>query len=235
MNPFRDIASLFFPPVCPVCGEIMGDGMSIVCNRCRWDAPLTNYWTQLDNPVARKFWGLLPVYTASSFLFFVHGNGFRSLIHDFKYRGRWRLAVQMGEWYGGELSRSGLYDGVDVVIPVPLHLRKRIKRGYNQSEYIARGIASQLNVPVDSTSIVRRRHNLSQTQKPHRERWGNVEDIFGVRNGGKLSGKHILLVDDVLTTGATVASCTEAIVKGTEDCRVSIATLAVSKHDIEVA
>lgn len=234
-NPFRDIASLFFPPVCPVCGEAMGEGMRTVCNRCRWNAPLTQYWTQLDNPIARKFWGLVPIYTASSFLFFVHGSGYRSMVHDFKYRGRWRLAEELGEWYGGELARSGLYDGIEIVIPVPLHRRKTVMRGYNQSYYIAKGIASQLGVDVDTRNVIRSRYNMSQTRRPRRERWDNVKGVFSVRDSSALNGRHILLVDDVLTTGSTITACAEAMINGTEGCRISIATLSVSKHDIEVA
>ena len=178
----------------------MPDGARTVCTVCRMDAPLTGFWTQVDNPVVRKFWGLVPVVNASAFLFFVRGNGYRDLIHGFKYYGRWRQALEMGAWYGGELAAGGLYAGVDVVVPVPLHLRKRLHRGYNQAEYIARGIAESLGVPVDVHSVRRHRHNPSQALKEHRQRWENVRGIFSVRRPGRLCGKHILLVDDVLTT-----------------------------------
>lgn len=235
MGAFRDIASLFLPDTCPVCGGEMPEGASVVCTSCRWNAPATNYWQQVDNPVARKFWGVLPVVNASSFLFFVRGSGFRALVHDFKYRGRWRQAQDMGEWFGGELSRCGLYSDVDVVVPVPLHARKRLSRGYNQSEYIARGIASALDVPVDAASVRRHSHNAPQALKDHHERWDNVKDIFSVRNAARLAGRHILIVDDVLTTGATITSCAEAIIAAVPDCRISIVTLAVSRSDIEVA
>jgi len=136
----------------------------------------------------------------------------------------------MGAWYGGELAAGGLYAGVDVVVPVPLHLRKRLHRGYNQAEYIARGIAESLGVPVDVHSVRRHRHNPSQALKEHRQRWENVRGIFSVRRPGRLCGKHILLVDDVLTTGATVTSCAEAILAAVPDVRISIA-----RHNLEVA
>lgn len=154
---WKDLRDLFWPPLCPVCGERMPDGARTVCTVCRMDAPLTGFWTQVDNPVVRKFWGLVPVVNASAFLFFVRGNGYRDLIHGFKYYGRWRQALEMGAWYGGELAAGGLYAGVDVVVPVPLHLRKRLHRGYNQAEYIARGIAESLGVPVDVHSVRRHR------------------------------------------------------------------------------
>ena len=134
-----------------------------------------------------------------------------------------------------ELAAGGLYAGVDVVVPVPLHLRKRLHRGYNQAEYIARGIAESLGVPVDVHSVRRHRHNPSQALKEHRQRWENVRGIFSVRRPGRLCGKHILLVDDVLTTGATVTSCAEAILAAVPDVRISIAVLAVSRHNLEVA
>ena len=231
----KDIGALFLPDECPVCGGAMPEGASVVCTSCRWEAPLTNYWQQADNPVTRKFWGSVPVVNASSFLFFVRGSGFRELIHGFKYKGRWRQARDMGEWFGGELMECGLYSGVDVVVPVPLHLRKSLVRGYNQSEYIARGIAGQLGVPVDTKSIRRHRHNPPQAQKEHKDRWENVKGIFSVRRPSALAGKHILLVDDVLTTGATITSCAESIIAAVPGCRISIVTLAVSRSDIEVA
>lgn len=229
----KDLRDLFWPPVCPVCGRIMGDGARTVCNACRLDAPLTGFWTQVDNPVARKFWGLIPIINASAFFFFVHGNGYRELIHGFKYHGRWADAYEMGRWYGGELARCGLYSSVDVVMPVPLHIRKRLKRGYNQSEYIARGIADSLGVSIDTSSVKRRRHNPSQALKEHRERWENVDGIFSVRNSEKIKSRHILLVDDVLTTGATITSCAEEIIKASPDSLISIAVLATSPKGLE--
>lgn len=231
--PLKDLASLFYPPVCPVCGGGMPEGAVTVCTHCRWDAPLTGYWKSIDNPVVRKFWGVVPVVNACSFFFFIPGGGYRSLVHDIKYRGRWRQAVELGRWFGAEISEGGLYADVDVVVPVPLHIRKKIKRGYNQSEYIAEGMAKSLGCPMDTRSVARIRHNPSQALKPHPERWDNVEGIFAVRRPESLAGKHILLVDDVLTTGATITSCAEAIISSVEGVRLSIATLSVSKSDIE--
>lgn len=234
-NPLKTIVDLFLPPVCPVCGGEMPEGARTVCTACRWDAPLTNFWREFDNPVARKFWGIVPVVNAAAFIFFVKGSGYRDLVHGFKYHGRWHQAQEMGEWFGAELLAGGLYNDVDVVIPVPLHIRKALHRGYNQSEYIARGIAAQLRVPVDTRSVSRTRHNPSQALKEHRERWENVKGIFTVRRPERLNGKHILLVDDVLTTGATITSCAEAILRELPGCRISIVTLAVSRSDIEIA
>lgn len=232
---WNDLVGLFWPAVCPVCGRPLSDGVATVCLRCRMEAPLTGFWTQVDNPLVRKCWGLVPVVHASAFLFFVRGNGFRDLIHDFKYGGYWRLAHSMGAWYGHEMARGGLYGDVDVVVPVPLHLLKRLRRGYNQAEYIARGIASGLGVPVETHAVGRRKHNPSQTLRSHRERWDNVRDIFEVCRPERLRGKHVLLVDDVFTTGATILSCAETILRAVPDARISIAVLAVSPRHIEIA
>lgn len=228
----RDLMSLLSPPRCPVCGEPLARGEHVVCTYCRATAPLTGFWHEADNPVFRKFWGLVPIERASGFLFFVHGSGWRNLIHGFKYRAAWRSARAMGEWYGRCLKESGLYDDVDLVVPLPLHPLKRIRRGYNQSEYIAEGIAAQLGVGIDRRSVRRRRNTAAQTLKPRRERARNVEDAFAVRRPGQLEGRHILLIDDVLTTGSTLASCAAEILRAVPACRVSIAALAVSKHEL---
>ncbi len=233
MNPFADIWSLFFPRVCASCGRRLGDGDELLCNYCRWAIPLTGFWTERENPVRAKFDGLFPLENASSFYFFVHQSNFRELIHDFKYRGNWRAAREMGRWYGAELAASELYADIDLIIPVPLHMRKRIRRGYNQSEYIADGMSLAMGVPVGRGSVRRTVHNRSQAQRRKSERWDNVEGIFAVRDPAALSGRHLLIVDDVLTTGATISSLCEAILRAVPDCRLSIATLAVSKAELE--
>lgn len=227
-NPFVPVFRLFFPPSCDVCGEPLAEGDDFICNSCRWDIPLTGYWNEPGNPVAGRFYGMLPVVQASSFYNFVHDSGFRELIHKFKYKGGWRTAEKIGFWYGSELKDSKMYGDIDVIVPVPLHRRKLLKRGYNQSAYLAKGISRALSKPMDGRTVVRTVHNPSQTQLDKEERWDNVRGIFSVTNPGKLEGKHILLVDDVLTTGATLISCGEAILKHCPDCRISIAVLAAS-------
>lgn len=228
MNPLRDIVSLFFPPVCAACGSPLSDGEALLCNRCRWDIPLTHYWEHDDNPLAERLRGHIPMVHASAFYFFTHQSQFRALIHDFKYRGRWRSALRMGEWFGAEIAPY--YGDVDVIIPIPLHLRRRLKRGYNQSEYIARGIGKALGKPVDTRLVARRKHTRSQATQAGGERWDNVDDIFKVRKPADIAGRHVLLVDDVVTTGATVISLAEAILRAAPDCRISIAALATTQE-----
>lgn len=230
----RDLAALFFPPHCAVCGEPLAQGERTICTLCRATAPLTGFWREADNPVFRKCWGLVPVERASGFLYFIHGSGWRRLIHGFKYRGAWRTARIMGEWYGSYLKDSGLYEDVEVVVPLPLHPLKRCRRGYNQSEYIAEGIAARLGVGIDRRSVFRRRNTASQALKPRRERARNVEGAFSVRRPERLAGRHVLLVDDVMTTGSTLLSCAAEILRVVPDCRVSIAALAVSRRELGV-
>ncbi|MDR2912659.1 MAG: ComF family protein [Alistipes sp.] len=234
-NPFNDIRDLFFPPVCPACGRVMSGAEGFLCTACQLDMPLTGYEEMADNPVARRFWGLVPVRNATAFLWFTDGSGFRRVVHSFKYSGRWSLARDMGRWFGRVLADTDLYAGVDLIVPVPLHPLKVLKRGYNQSEYIARGMSQTMEVPMEAGAVVRRVNNPSQTTTAtHHERWDNVEGIFAVRRPERLRGRHILLVDDVLTTGATVGSCAEAMVRAVPDCRVSVAVLYASKQGLGI-
>lgn len=229
---FRHIVRLFFPPVCAACGRSLGEGNDFVCTACMVDMPLTGFWKEKENPVVDKFAGHIPFDNACSFFYFVHEGGFRALIHSFKYQGQWKYALKTGEMFGVYLRESELYRDMDVVVPIPLHLRKKLGRGYNQAEYIARGISRSMRLPVDTASVVRHRYTKSQTLHRRSERWSNVEGIFSVYRPEKLRGKNILLVDDVLTTGATIISCAEAIVSTVPDCRISIATLAVSRNEL---
>jgi ComF family protein len=171
---------------------------------------------------------------------FIHESNFRGLVHRFKYRGQWRHAFEMGRWFGRILAESDAYAGVDVIVPVPLHLRKTLKRGYNQSSYIAAGMSREMGVSVEERAVVRHINNRSQTERSKSERWENVEGIFAVRRPERLVDRHILLVDDVLTTGATIGSCAEAIFDAVRPLespdtplgsatRISIATLYASK------
>lgn len=231
---WRDVVSLVAPPTCPACGkELVAEG-GAVCPLCEMTAPLTNLWREQHNAMCERFWGLMPVERASAFLWYVEGSAWREMIHRFKYSGEWLVAYNMGRWYGAELRESGLYADVDVVVPVPLHIGRRFWRGYNQSEYIARGIARELGVEVDTRSVSRYRYNRSQTTHRRDERWDNVEGIFRVRRRESLRGRHILLVDDVFTTGATIMSLGETILSQVDDVRLSVAVLATSRHSLHI-
>ena len=179
-----------------------------------------------------RFWGLLPIEHASALFWYVEGSPWRDAVHRFKYGGRWLSAYDMGRWYGALIRESGLYASVDAVVPVPLHWWRSVWRGYNQSEYIARGIARELGVEVLSRAVVRHRYNQSQTRQSTFRRWANVEGIFRVRRADELRGRHILLVDDVFTTGATIFSLGETILRTVPDVRLSVAVLATTRRSL---
>lgn len=230
----RDVASLFLPRTCLACGRVLLENEGCVCLACRYNMPLTNFAKRKDNPIKLLFENVLPVESAAAMFWFVGGTEWQRIIHNFKYHGRWFFAQKMGEWLGEELLDSGNFDDIDLIVPIPLHYRRRLRRGYNQSEQLALGVGRKMGVECDFRSVRRRHYNDSQTSKSRSERWDNVEEIFDVRRAERLRGKHILLLDDVLTTGATMASCASAIVKACEgDVRISIASLSVSRRIID--
>ena len=223
-----DLGSLIYDDGCIICGRSMCSELGSICLKCRFEMPTTRYLYSSNNPVKEHFEMIAPIVEASSYLYFRTDDRWRKMIHRLKYQGEWRLGLTFGELYGAELKSSGLYNDVDLVVPVPLHVMKYLKRKYNQSEYIAEGIAKELSVKVDRRSLYRRRNNPSQTQQHASERWLNVSDLFAVRNPERLENRHILLVDDVLTTGATLSACIYALKRDVPTCRISIATLAVA-------
>lgn len=227
----RDVASLFLPRTCLACGRVLLENERCICLACRYNMPITDFARRSDNVVKQLFDNMLPVEAAMAMYWFVADTEWQHIIHNFKYHGRWLFAQKMGEWLGEELRESGNFEGVDLIIPIPLHYRRRLMRGYNQSEQLALGIGRKMGVKCDFRSVCRRSYNESQTSKSRSERWDNVEEIFEVRDANKLRGRHLLLVDDVLTTGATISSCAMAILRACDgDVRISIATLAVSKR-----
>ncbi len=231
-NIFWDIASLFAPHTCPVCHAKLHNHDNPVCPLCEITAPLTNLWQEAENEMTERLWGIIPIERAAALFWFVEGSPWRSTIHQFKYGGAWLTAYNMGRWLGRLLRQSGHFDDIDLVVPIPLHWRRRLKREYNQSEYIARGIAAELGVKIDTRSLYRRRYNRSQTSKHRSERWENVEGIFAMRSNKTFADKHILLVDDVFTTGATIISAAQAILGAEPSCRISVATLATTRHSV---
>lgn len=178
--------------------------------------------------------GILPIQHAAALFWFVDGSPWRSTIHHFKYDGAWLTAYNMGRWLGSLLRQSGNFDDIDLVVPIPLHWRRRLMRGYNQSEYIARGIAAELGAKIDFRTLYRHRYNRSQTSKQRTERWDNVEGIFRMRNNEAFSEKHILLVDDVFTTGSTIISAAQTILRTTPSCRISVATIATTLRSVDM-
>ena len=227
-NILSDVLSLLLPRACICCSEVLANTETGICTRCRRTAPLTQMWRLSENDMTDKFCGVVPVERASAFMWYIPNSPWRKVIHSLKYRKRWRMAVDMGEWYGHMLAEEGLLDDVDMVVPVPLHWRRRVWRGYNQSEYIALGISRVSGVPVEFDAVARVKYNPSQTRQTRYIRWGNVSEVFAVPWVERVRGKRILLVDDVCTTGATISSCVLAIVEACDgEVKIDIATLAM--------
>lgn len=228
-----DMLSLVLPRTCIACGRVLLENEGCMCLACRYNMPLTNFSRHKNNPIKLLFENIMPVEAATAMFWFVGSTEWQHIIHKFKYHGRWFFAQKMGELFGEELCDSGNFEDIDLIVPIPLHFHKRMMRGYNQSEQLALGVGRKMGVECDFRSVCRRLHNDSQTKKSRFERWDNVEDIFEVRRVERLRGKHILLLDDVLTTGATMSSCAMAIISACEgDVRISVASLAVSRRII---
>ncbi|WP_371291173.1 ComF family protein [Bacteroides sp.] len=221
--------SLLFPRCCVVCGSPLSRGEECLCTCCNINLPRTGFHLRKDNPVECLFWGRIPgLKRASSFLFYRKGSDFRRILHLLKYGGYKELGEVMGRYMAAELSSGGFFDGVDMIIPVPLHRKKQKLRGYNQSEWIARGIASVTGIPLCAECMIREKNTETQTRKSTFERWENVEGIFRLCDTVHFEGKHVLLVDDVLTTGATTVACASAFARVSR-IRISVLTLAVAE------
>ena len=226
-NPFTDFFNLLFPDLCVVCGENLLKNEQHICFACLHAIPKTNYHLLSDNPIEKRFWGKVPIYRGTAFFFFQKGSPFQKLLHALKYRGNKEIGEVLGKYAASDLLDSVDFATIDVIIPVPLHPKKFKKRGYNQSDWIAQGLSLILEKPVDTITLRRLRENVTQTKKSVYERYENTEGIFELADKNALIGKHILLVDDVLTTGSTLEACIQALLLS-DDIKISIFTLAVA-------
>jgi ComF family protein len=187
--------------------------------------PRTNYHLQKENPLSKVFWGRCLIESAAAFSYYNKGSRIRSLIHNLKYRGIEEIGFELGRIYGLVLKPSGFTDNIDIIIPVPLHPSKKRTRGFNQSEAIAAGLGAATGLPVDTNSVHRVLASSTQTKRSRYERWINVEGIFRVADHDSIKGRHVLLVDDVITTGSTMESCINELLK-TEGVKVSVVAIA---------
>lgn len=216
---------MVFPRVCPLCGNVLVENEKMICSRCLTDLPQTHFRNMQDNPVARMFWGRVPFSAATSYLFFEKGNKARKMIHEIKYHDNKELGYEAGQLTGHYLLSTEAFMDIDIIVPVPLHKRKHKIRGYNQSEWIGKGVSEVLTKPIDCDNLYRKVFNPSQTRQNRYSRWKNVEGIFDLRDPGRFAGKHLLLLDDVITTGSTIEACSLALRKA-PGARISIVSLA---------
>ncbi len=221
----KDFMSLVYPELCFCCGKPLMKGENSICFDCFISIPRTNFHKIEDNPVEKIFWGRVMIENATSYFTYQKGSNYQKLIHKLKYKGHRNIGVEMGKNLGFELSKDGYFDDVDIVVPVPLHPKKEKKRGYNQSQAIAEGLSFAIRRPIDNKNLYRKQYTQSQTRKGRFERWENVNEIFEVRSLDVFKDKHVLLVDDVITTGSTLEACSNSVLKSSGS-KVSVATLA---------
>ncbi len=219
-----DFVSLFYPKYCDGCGRTLVKGEKCLCMYCLSNLPKTNFHTYKNNPLEMVFAGRVPVFRATAFCFFKKGSVFQNVIHQLKYRGNKEVGVYLGHLFGLSLIENKEFESVDIIVPIPLHSRKLRKRGYNQSTCIGQGIAEVIPRQIDNTSLIRVMETSTQTKKTRYNRWENVSEIFQLAENEKLAGKHILLVDDIVTTGATIESAAQLLLT-LEATKVSVACL----------
>lgn len=223
----EDFISLLFPRICAACGNSLWKQEETVCLSCEFHLPRTNFHLSLENPVSRLFWGRVNLESASAFVYFNKGNKVQRLVHQLKYKGRKDIGIHLGRQYGQQLRHSPFFNTVELIIPVPLHIKKLMKRGYNQSEQFAIGLGESMKLPVNTETLYRRKETETQTRKSRFRRWQNVAEVFEVKEPVRLENKHVLIVDDVITTGATLESCIRAL-SAVTGIRISVATIAVA-------
>jgi ComF family protein len=219
---------LFFPHICSGCGSDLLTRDSFLCFRCAAALPQTHFEKFSANPIARKFYGRLPVEQAMALYYFTKESLLQHLVHQLKYKGQKDLGRQLGMVMGQSLKDSGQYH-IDALVPLPLFPGRERKRGYNQAELLCNGISDQYDIPVLRNVITRPDHTETQTLKGRIERWKNMEGKFVLTDPKPLTGRHILLVDDVITTGATLESCGSELLT-VKDTLLSIACLCYSSR-----
>lgn len=224
-----DFFSLVYPRICVCCGNSLWGGEEVICRFCEYHLPKTNDFNEWNNPVNKLFWGRTSIRGAAAFLVFNKGNKVQRLIHELKYKGRKDIGIYLGSRFGTFLKNSAIFHDADFIFPVPLHKKRYMKRGYNQSEQFAIGISASMKIPVNTRCLVRSWANETQTRKSRFARWLNVENIFSLRHEEQFTNSHILLVDDVITTGATLESCINTLYN-IPNVTISVAAIAYARH-----
>lgn len=221
------LADFLFPRVCHVCGENLDSGAEFLCPVCLASLPRTLYHRSPDNPMERRFMGQFPYRAATGHFFYSRGSALASLIHDFKYRKFKGLANFFGRIVGAELLTTGFLSEIDFILPLPMHFYKQAVRGYNQTVEIAKGLSQVSGIPVSNLLRASRSHR-TQTSLTLEQRLKNTENVFIVKNPRELSGKCVLILDDVCTTGATLASAARTVARSCSNVQIVLLTVGVT-------
>ena len=225
----RAVLHLFYPHVCAGCGSDIIDDANLLCLHCINSLPHTNFAAHANNPVEKIFWGRLPLTSASSEFYFAKGTILQHLIHEFKYKGNKDVGMYLGALMGSSFMSNNRFAKIDALVPLPLYDDKERKRGFNQAAILCKGMSEIMGIPVITGNVIRKRFTETQTKKHRAQRWENVEGSFEISNRLQLKGKHLLLVDDVVTTGATLEACGREILNINE-VQLSVATLAYASR-----
>ncbi len=224
LNSFLDI---FYPRICNGCNNVLQIHEKYLCFYCHHKLPYTNFHRLSSNPVERTFWGRFPINKATAFLYFTKAGRVQQIIHNVKYRNQWELGYYVGKLFAENLKTGNFLNDIDLVVPIPLSERRIKKRGYNQSVCFGKGISHQTGITLNNENLIRTQDTTSQTLKGRFNRWENVNEIFTIKNPKAFENTHILLFDDVLTTGATLEAAAWTL-RTVRNVTVSVATIGIA-------
>ena len=228
MQFLKDIFYLFYPNLCANCEKHLLNNENIICTFCRHDIPLANFKDYKENKIAKIFYGRVEIEKANALFLFRKKGITKNLIHDLKYKGNENIGVFFGSWWSEILKENKEFKDVDYIVPVPLHPKKLRKRGYNQVTKFGNKLSSELNIPYNNSYLVRISSSKTQTFKERFERFNNNETKFLLNNVKIFENKHVLLIDDVITTGATIEACAKELQK-TNNIKISVITMAYTE------
>lgn len=225
MNLLKNLISVFYPTSCACCDAYLSSNEMLICVSCRHDLPFFDNNDFKNNKLQHVFTGRIPLEETGSFLeFYKHGK-VKNLIHQLKYKGNQDIGHYLGIWWGSQLAKSDILSQIDCIIPVPLDKKKQKKRGYNQLTSFGHALSKQLQIPYNDSILIKKTGNSTQTYKKRFDRFLNTETIFELKDDNVFYDQHILLIDDVITTGATIESCCKALLK-TEKIKISVLSIA---------
>lgn len=223
---FKNITALLFPPLCLACQYPLVANEVLLCTQCRHQLPLTDIHIDDADTASKIFYGRAKIEKATAMFWFEKQGIVQQLIHQLKYKGHQELGTLLGQWLGSQLCKIAHYKTVDMVIPVPLHPKKQKQRGYNQVETFGLALAAHLDACYSDDILIKKKHTKTQTYKTRLSRWNTIKEVFAMQHHDTVANKHILLVDDVITTGATLEACANTFLKA-KNVKISIAAMAI--------